>query len=157
MVRLLITLVVVFCAGASMAYAQGPVRGVKPDTPAPTQGPGDVVQARAEEVFHSVIDGVSEGDFGLYRKYFAPVMKKAQPRDTFLQLQKTIQTKLGAFRSVQYLGYYEQYGNVITLFKARFAKEKSDVLVKLVLDAKSSDARVTGLWFDSPALAEGRR
>ncbi len=156
MVRFLSTLMVVLCAFTYAAYGRGPVRDIKADTPAETSSPKNVVQARAEETFQSVIDGLFEGDFGLYRKYFAPVMKKAQPRDTFLQLQKTIQKKLGAFRSMQYLGYYEQHGNVITLFKARFAKETSDVLVKLVLDAKSSDARITGLWFDSPALAEGR-
>ena len=45
-------------------------------------------------------------------------MKKAQSRETFLDLQKRLQKKLGKFKSMEYLGYYEQYGKIITLFKA---------------------------------------
>ena len=53
---------------------------------------------------------------------------------------------------MEYFGLYVQRGNTITLFKARFSREKDDVLIKLVLEGVEQELRVTGLWFDSPSL-----
>ena len=55
---------------------------------------------------------------------------------------------------MEYLGFYEQYGKIITLFKARFTKEKEDVLIKLVFDSKEREPLIDGLWFDSPSLVK---
>jgi len=112
------------------------------------------VKDQAADIVKGIIEGLAEGDYALFTSHFSDAMKKAQSRDTFLQLQKNLQKKLGTFRSLEYLGYYRQYGGTVTLFKARFSKEPEDVLVKLVLDRDSSSPLVTGLWLDSPRLAK---
>ena len=79
-------------------------------------------------------------------------MKQSQTRENFLDLQRSLQKAVGKFQSLEYLGFYSQYGNLITLFKARFSKDKDDVLIRLVMEGYGDDSKITGLWFDSPAL-----
>ena len=112
----------------------------------------DFVAARATAIMHRIMQGISEGDYSLYTQDFSKTMKDSQNRESFLQVQRNLQKSVGKFQSIEYLGFYEQYQGIITLFKARFSKEKEDVLIKLVLDGKRSEPQVTGLWFDSPAL-----
>jgi hypothetical protein len=113
---------------------------------------GDSTREQATSIMRQIIRGVSEGDYAMFNRHFSKVMKASQPREHFLLLQKGIQKSLGKFKSLDYLGYYVQGGNRITLFKARFSKEKDDVLVRLVLDGKGSEPKVNGLWFDAPSL-----
>jgi hypothetical protein len=115
---------------------------------------GDSTDEEASKIVKDIIKGISEGDYQLYIRDFAKKLKKAQSRETFLFLQRRIQKRLGKLRSVECLGHYVQSGNRITLFKARFRKDKDDVLIKLVLRGKGPDLRVTGIWFDSPRLSE---
>ncbi len=110
------------------------------------------IKARATTIIEQIIQGISDGDYGLYSSQFSKPMKQSQTRENFLELQRSLQKAIGKFQSLEYLGYYSQYGNVITLFKARFSKDKDDVLIRLVLEGPAADAKVTGLWFDSPAL-----
>ena len=127
--------------------------------PGPRQAPeegeqNDRIMIDATRLLQGVIKGISDGDYAQYTSRFAPVMKKAQSRETFLDLQKRLQKRLGKFKSMEYLGHYEQYGKIITLFKARFTKAKEDVLIKLVFDSKEREPLIDGLWFDSPSLVK---
>ena len=106
----------------------------------------------AEGILKGITEGIAHGDYNLFSARFSSTMKSAQNRTKFLQFKTNVQKSLGSLQSVEYLGSYEQQGNVITLFKARFSKEKDDVLIKLVLDWATPDARVTGLWFEAPSL-----
>lgn len=108
----------------------------------------------AERTLQDIIGGLYQGDYKKFSKDLSSEMKKAHTRTDFLQLQKKLQKQLGKFRSMEYLGAYSQYGSTITLFKARFSKLKDDVLIKLVLDPKSAEPKVTGLWLESPALTK---
>lgn len=104
------------------------------------------------ELLQNIFDGLAQGDFSKYSRDFSPAMKEVQTRENFLDLQKKVQSSLGKLKTTNYFGYYVQRGNHIHLFKARFSKEKDDVLVKLVLDSNKPTGLVTGLWMDSPAL-----
>lgn|GEM_PF-611399 len=104
------------------------------------------------EILRNIFAGLAQGDFSKYSRDFTQQMKASQTREAFLTLQKKVQSTLGKLKSLHYLGTYTQRGNLINLFKANFTKEKDDVLIKLVLDAKRSKPLVTGLWLDSPAL-----
>ncbi|MFZ5866796.1 MAG: hypothetical protein ACOYXY_13015 [Thermodesulfobacteriota bacterium] len=106
----------------------------------------------AEGILKGITEGIAQGDYNLYSSRFSSTMKSAQNRTKFLQFKTNVQKSLGSLQFVEYLGSYEQQGNFITLFKARFNKEKDDVLIKLVLDRATPDARVTGLWFEAPSL-----
>ncbi len=110
------------------------------------------VKIRATTLIEDIIQGISEGDYSLYSSHFSKPMKESQTRENFLELQRSLQKAIGKFQSVQYLGFYSQYGHLITLFKARVSKDKDDVLIRLVMEGYGADSKVTGLWFDSPAL-----
>jgi len=112
----------------------------------------DLVREKASHIFLNLIQGTFDGDYGAYSQDFSSAMKRANDRESFLLLQRNLQKNLGKFKTMEYLGSYRQLGQTITLFKAQFGKEKDDVLVKLVLDEKDGEFKVTGLWFDSPAL-----
>jgi hypothetical protein len=119
-----------------------------------TQVAPDNVREISSEILKTIVDALSEGDYSLYESRFSSEVRKAQTMDAFLELQKRLQKKLGKFKSMEYLGFYLQAGSVVTLFKARFTKEKDDVLIKLVLEGNKPTPLATGLWFDSPRLAE---
>jgi hypothetical protein len=112
------------------------------------------IQVYATEILQGILQGISEGDFEKYAADFADVMRKAVNRESFLQLQKNLQKKVGKFQSMDYMGFYVQEGQAIALFKARFSKDKDDVLVRILLDGHKAAPKVTGLWFDAPALRE---
>jgi hypothetical protein len=115
-------------------------------------GHADQVKEQATAALEGIIQAIYQGDYALYTHDFSKQMKDSQDRESFLQLQSNLQRGLGKFKSMEYLGFYSQYGGAVTLFKARFSKEKEDVLIRLVLDRKKSPPKITGLWFDSPAL-----
>jgi hypothetical protein len=114
---------------------------------------GDALAAHAPDILEGIMKGISEGDYELYARDFSDILRKDVSREDFLLLQRKIQKRLGKMKRFDLLGHYVQQGEVIVLFKARFAKDKDDVLIKTVLDAKQSIPVVTGLWFDCPALA----
>ncbi|MCX5860664.1 MAG: hypothetical protein NTW27_00860 [Deltaproteobacteria bacterium] len=105
-----------------------------------------------QAIVQGIIDGISTGDYAMYSRHFSELMRTSQKREDFLNLQKKLQKTLGKLLSLDSLGFYVQRGNIITLFKAKFSKEKDDVLIKLVLQGSASEPKVAGLWFDSPAL-----
>ncbi|MBI4963804.1 MAG: DUF3887 domain-containing protein [Desulfomonile tiedjei] len=123
-----------------------------PVTAAEMSGDTEQVKDRATAVLEGMMRAIAEGDYAQYTRDFSKQMKDSQNRESFLQLQSNLQRGLGKFKSMEYLGFYIQYGGTVTLFKARFGKEKEDVLIRLVLDRKKSPPQVTGFWFDSPSL-----
>lgn len=150
---------ILLCAASVFAFhlsnaagqsRRAPDRAETGVTPAATE---EWIKSQATDIVRGIIEGLSEGDYAMFTSHFSDVMKKAQSRESFLQLQKNLQKKLGTVRSVAYIGHYAQYGGTVALFKARFSKEPEDVLVKLVLDRDKSSPMVTGLWLDSPRLA----
>jgi len=149
----LIFIALVFAFVLSNATAQsrrGPSRAETGAAPGATD---ESIKSHATDIVKEIIEGLSEGDYTRYTSHFSDVMRKAQSREAFLELQKNLQKKLGAVRSVEYIGHYRQYGGTVTLFKARYSKEPEDVIIKLVLDRDKSSPMVTGLWLDSPRLA----
>ncbi len=140
MKKMLLPLVLVFSLLSSVSEA------------AESHGNADQIKDQATAALERIIQAISEGDYGLYTRDFSKRMKDSQDRESFLNLQSNLRRGLGKFKSMEYLGFYIQYGGAITLFKARFSKEKEDVLIKLVLDLQKSPPQVNGLWFDSPSL-----
>lgn len=107
---------------------------------------------QATGILESILEGIAFGDYNQYTRNFSKSMKDTNSRENLLQIQSTFQKKLGKLQSLEYLGHYAQYGNLHTLFKARFRKEKDDVLIKLILDKNESDRKVNGFWLESPSL-----
>ncbi len=110
-----------------------------------------LVETQATEIVRNIVQGITEGDYQKYTRDFSDAMRKSSDHESFLQLQSNLRKHVGKFKSMAYIGFYSQEGFLITLFKARFSKEKDDVLVNLVLD-RHKDPKVTGLWFEAPSL-----
>lgn len=123
------------------------------DAGAPEPKP-DALQKQYTKILQNMLQGLSEGDYTKFVRNLSDQMRAAQNRQTFLQLQKNMQKNLGKMQSMVYLGFYSQGGYNMAMFKARFAKDKDDVLITLVFDRKAADPKVNGLWMDSPVLAK---
>ncbi|MFH1115554.1 MAG: hypothetical protein V1792_16725 [Pseudomonadota bacterium] len=109
-------------------------------------------QVYATKMLNEIIEGISEGDYNKYTRNLSPEMRKFQTRQVFLELQKKLQKNLGKLQSLTYLGFYDQLGKRLGLFKARFEKDKDDALITIVLEVQEKEPKAGGLWFDAPAL-----
>jgi hypothetical protein len=112
----------------------------------------DQTQIYATKMLNEIIEGILEGDYNKYTRNLSPEMRKFQTRQVFLQLQQKLQKNLGKLQTLTYLGFYDQLGKRLGLFKARFEKDKDDALITIVLEVKDKEPRASGLWFDAPAL-----
>ncbi|MDQ7782896.1 MAG: hypothetical protein RDU20_08460 [Desulfomonilaceae bacterium] len=112
----------------------------------------DQTQMFATKMLNEIIEGILEGDYHKYTRNLSPEMRKFQTRQVFLELQQKLQKNLGKLHTLTYLGFYDQLGKRLGLFKARFEKDKDDALITIVLDIKDKEPKASGLWFDAPAL-----
>jgi len=112
----------------------------------------DQTQIYATKMLNEIIEGILEGDYNKYTRNLSPEMRKFQTRQVFLQLQQKLQKNLGKLQTLTYLGFYDQLGKRLGLFKARFERDKDDALITIVLEVKDKEPRASGLWFDAPAL-----
>ncbi len=114
--------------------------------------PDDKIKEVSTAEMDSILKGIATKNYDLYAKDFSDKMKAAQDRENFLKLCEKIDGSLGELKSLQYLGYFVQEDDIISLFKAGFSKTDDHVLIRLVLDFKNQKEQVAGLWFDSPKL-----
>lgn len=120
--------------------------------PAEPAGANDHLRQRYTQVLGDIVKGIYEGDYTKFSRNLSEQMRAAQTRQSVLQLQTKVQTNLGKLSSMEYLGYYSQGRYTMVLFKAKFKKDKDDVLITLVSDREAADPKVSGVWLDSPAL-----
>ncbi len=134
---------------------ESPSEKTKPVAP-PVKKTSDLAseqtQTYATKMLNEIIEGILEGDYNKYTRNLSPEMRKFQTRQVFLQLQQKLQKNLGKLQTLTYLGFYDQLGKRLGLFKAKFEKEKDDALITIVLEVKDKEPKVSGLWFDAPAL-----
>jgi len=114
----------------------------------------DKIRSMATEEVTSILKAIESKNYEQFSRDFSDQMKKAETSEKFLQLAERFDKVLGKLASVNFIGFYVQGANTVTLFKARFANTTDDVLIRLVLNVNLDKQRVTGLWFDSPALGK---
>jgi len=105
------------------------------------------VQAVADPILDTVLQGFQEGDYAAYSQYFDDTLKDVITKKKFLQVRSQILKSIGAYESRSYLGYLQKGKTTVVLWKGRFAASADDVLIKLVLSRRGDQARVLGLWF----------
>jgi hypothetical protein len=136
------------------ATAAPPIQ--KPQSPPPPAAEptdeNDKFRQRYTQVLDDIFRGIYEGDYTRFSRNLSEQMRASQTRQSFLQLQTKVQTRLGKLSSMEYLGYYSQGRYTMVLFKAKFAKDRNDVLITLVSEKKAAQPTVAGLWMDSPVL-----
>jgi hypothetical protein len=105
------------------------------------------VQAVADPILNTVLQGFKEGDYAAYSRYFDDTLKDVITKKKFLQVRSQILKSIGAYESSSYLGYLQKGKTTVVLWKGRFAASADDILIKLVLSRRGDQTRVLGLWF----------
>ncbi len=105
------------------------------------------VQTIAEPILDAVLNGLNEGNYGQYSKYFDDTLKDAVPETKFQQVRAGILKKLGKYQSRTYLGFLSKGNFTVAVWKGRFSASTEDVLIKLVLSKRGDKVQVSGLWF----------
>lgn len=106
------------------------------------------LKVQSEKIIKNILNGIKQGDYSVFSRDFSDEARRQQTREQFLAMQASIQKNLGKLKSMEYMGFYMRYPHVVALFKARFSKQKSDVLIKLALDRDELSPKVTGIWLE---------
>jgi hypothetical protein len=105
------------------------------------------VQAIAEPMLDTILEGFATNDYAKYSKDFDPTLKETISDKRFLDVDRQIESSIGNFSSRQYLGFLTKGKMTVVLWKAKFDKSNDDVLIKLVVSKRGDKYLVTGLWF----------
>lgn len=105
------------------------------------------VQALADSILDNLLAGFNEGNYQKYAKDFDPTLKESLPEKKFEQVRSEILNKIGTYQSRTYLGFLNQNKFTVVLWKGKFSKTTSDVLIKLVTSKRQDKVVVVGLWF----------
>jgi hypothetical protein len=105
------------------------------------------IKAAADPILDNLLAGMNEGNYQQYARDFDDTLKDAIPEKKFSQTRTQILEKLGKYQSRSYLGALKQGNMSVVLWKGRFEKSDSDVLIKLVVSKRQDKIVVTGLWF----------
>lgn len=111
-----------------------------------------VVRDKAAAILNTMVKAFIAGDYQGYTSHLAPSTKAGFSKEAFETFRTKVENKLGKPTNIQYMGFYEQYAGIITLFKARFTKSKDDVLIKIMLTGGMEQPKVTSIWFDAPVF-----
>jgi hypothetical protein len=105
------------------------------------------VEKVANPILDAVLQGFSEGNYGLYSKYFDDTLKDVITKKKFMQVRKKILGNIGKCQSRSYLGFLQQGKTTVVLWKGKFSRTNDDILIKLVLSRRGDQIKVLGLWF----------
>ena len=105
------------------------------------------IQAVADPILDNLLAGFNENNYQKYQKDFDDNLKEAISEQKFLRVRTQIMGKLGKYQSRAFLGSLKQNNMSVVLYKGKFEKSDSDVLIKLVLNKRGDKILVAGLWF----------
>ena len=108
----------------------------------------DKIKAIASQQMSSMLKALESRNYADFSKNFSEQMIKAETTEKFNQLSEKFDKSLGKLLSIDYIGFYLQEPNTVTLFKARYEKSKDDVFIRLVIEFKEESHVVTGLWLN---------
>jgi uncharacterized protein YhfF len=105
------------------------------------------VQAVADPILDTVLQGFKEGNYAAYSRYFGDTLKDTITKEKFLKVRDQILKSLGAYESRRYMGFLQKSKTTVVFWKGRFDQSADDVLIKLVLSQRGDKTKVLGLWF----------
>lgn len=105
------------------------------------------VQEVADPILDNMMAGFNAGDYKKYSKDFDPMLKESLPEKKFKQVRSDILKKIGKYQSRKYMGFLNQNKFTLALWKGRFSKTTSDVLINLVTSKRQNKVVVVGLRF----------
>ena len=114
----------------------------------------DVNQVRkyADPITESILLGMNGNNYSKYSKHFDQTMKNAVPEAVFNETNNLIKSKIGDYVSKEFWKVESKGQYTTVYYKAKFTKETEHVTVKVVFQEIMENAKVSGLWLDSPKL-----
>jgi len=109
----------------------------------------------ANDIAERILTAINDDNYDQYSEFFTAEMKDKMPEPTVRQLNSSFRLEIGNYESKEFWKTETagQYSSVF--YKARFANEPEDVIVKVVFQRTGGRVYVAGLWFDSPKLRGG--
>lgn len=107
----------------------------------------------ANPVADNLLEGFNEKNYEKFSKDFDEQMKNAMTESAFLQTRQTIVGKIGLYISKKLSRVLKQDSYIFVIYSADFEKE-SGVEVKVAFSKYDGKNLVSGLWFNSPKLAQ---
>lgn len=116
----------------------------------------DVEQVRkyADPITENILLGMNEVNYTKYSEHFDQTMKNAMSEAVFNETNAIIKSKIGDYVSKEFWKVESKDQFTIAYYKAKFAQEPEDVIVKVVFQEIMGEMKVSGLWLDSPKLRE---
>nr|QNO48579.1 hypothetical protein CJINKJJD_00012 [Methanosarcinales archaeon ANME-2c ERB4] len=114
----------------------------------------DVEQVRgyADPVTEQILVAMNGNDYAMYSEDFDQMMKNAMTEAAFVETNAVIKSKIGDYVSKEFWKAESEDQYTSVYYNAEFTDEPADVTVRVVFQEISGDAKVSGLWFDSPNL-----
>jgi hypothetical protein len=115
---------------------------------APVAEADPAVRRTAKPILENILAALAAADREAYVRDFGPALRGLVDEEHFARTVADLEARLGAHVSHRYLGFLNQRGMTVVLYKAAYDGTDDDVLIKLVLTRTAEDeVLVTGLWF----------
>lgn len=112
----------------------------------------DQVRKYADPITESILLGMNRNNYSKYSEHFDQTMKNTVPEAVFNETNNLIKSKIGDYASKEFWKVESKGQYTIVYYKAKFTKEPENVTVKVVFQEIMENAKVSGLWLDSPKL-----
>ena len=106
----------------------------------------DGLRAQVDPIVDNIIDGMRTEDYAKYSRDFSESLKKALTEGAFLRDNRDMRSQLGECKSGEYMGFMNQAGSTMVLYKARFSKTEDDLLIRLSVSKEQDRYLVVGIW-----------
>jgi hypothetical protein len=106
----------------------------------------------ADPVVENILDAVSQGSYEKFSKDLNSEMNSKLDEASFKQLNETVKTKIGSYVSKEFWKTQKNGNYTLLLYRAKFDKESSNVIVTVTLDPASQDISIAGFFLNSPNL-----
>lgn len=110
------------------------------------------IRAAAGTIMENILQALAEGEYEAYVRDWDDELKKLHPPAVFEQKRRILKEKIGRYVSKEFVKLEANDGVFVVHYSAFFTREQGQVKVRLVLTRRNGDYKVTGLWFDAPAL-----
>ena len=106
------------------------------------------VRTIAKPVLENMLEGFKTNNYATYSRDFDATLKEAMTEKKFHAIDGQIENSIGNCETTEYIGFLTKGKMTLILWKAKFDKSESDVLMKLVMSKRGDTYYVTGLWFE---------
>lgn len=109
-------------------------------------------KSASEPIVENVITSINSKDYAKFSRDFGSEMTKAFSEQSFKDLVKLFEEKIGSYTSKEYWRTEKSGNYTIVFYKAKYTKESGEVIVRSVLAEEDGKTKLSGIFFDSPNL-----